>query len=210
MFPAYDASTLLDPLTTLIKIGLLREKMEGTKLSIYDHKIGFDEPTALQGATRWKNGCKREDLHRLEHPTKKFMEWYPVDKKGHFKHIMGWAIEGLNCLKKTYEKNEKLSSNLVSHAIAHYISEYETFQKEEHKTREHEITEYPAIGEQYKEFSSFWLYEEISFVVFLLKLIQIKKNKKLNYSGLIITLETFLDSKDEQFVEMTFKLKNTL
>jgi len=203
IFYGTDNSTLLDPLTTIIKISLLAYKPIGTKLTIYDHKIVFDNPEIIQGVYRWGRGVKREDLHRLCHPMEKLIEWYPLDDQEYLKLILEEGIKGFNLLKTTYENKDKLNSNLVVHTLKHYINSLNGYLIRDEKRN---YDSYPIISSNYKEFNNLWLKEEIKLVHDMFQIIKLKE--KHNY--IINTLEKFLEGKDKQFEESCYKLKNSL
>ena len=193
---------ILDPLSVIIKLFIYSYKPIGTKLSIYDHKIVFDNPEIIQGVYRWGRGVKREDLHRLGHPMEKLIEWYPMDNN--IKFIIEEGIKGYNILKTTYENKDKLNSNLVVHTLKHYINSLNGYLL---KDLMKSYDSYPIISSNYKEFNDLWLKEEIKIVNDMLQLIKLKQN---NVDYIINTLEKFLEGKDKQFEESCYKLKNSL
>ena len=72
--------SILDPLTCIIRLGILEFKPIGTKISLNNNKIKYNDPCVIQGALRWSNGDNREDLHNLYYPLLKCIHWYPVDR----------------------------------------------------------------------------------------------------------------------------------
>ena len=74
--------SILDPLTCLVRLSILDFKPLGTKISLNNNKIKYNEPNVLQGAIRWTNGDAREDLHNLFNPLKKaVLLWYDTKIK---------------------------------------------------------------------------------------------------------------------------------
>ena len=66
---------ILEPFCTLIKLILLSYKDKGTKISIYNNSIQYQEPSYIQGILRiWSGDC-REDLHNLYNPIIKALEY---------------------------------------------------------------------------------------------------------------------------------------
>ena len=57
--------SILDPLTCIIRLSILEFKPIGTKISLNNNKIKYNDPSVIQGALRWSNGDNREDLHNL-------------------------------------------------------------------------------------------------------------------------------------------------
>ena len=57
-----NIGTLLDPINTAICISLLNFYPNGTKISIQNNEVSFQEPGTIQSISRWKNGDKYDDL----------------------------------------------------------------------------------------------------------------------------------------------------
>ena len=116
VFSPKDKNTIIDPLTCIIKLGLLTFKPLGTKISIQKNSISFHEPGLLQGTIRWTQGDAREDLHNLCYPIIKATEWYDI-KEQDIKNIFTFGKNGLETLSNSYEKN-----STISHSLKHYIN----------------------------------------------------------------------------------------
>ena len=99
--------SILDPLTCIIRLGILEFKPIGTKISLNNNKIQYNDPSIIQGAMRWTNGDNREDLHNLFNPLKKAVLWYDV-KNREIKNIVEYSIRGLEKLQSSYNKNSWL------------------------------------------------------------------------------------------------------
>ena len=106
---------ILDPLSCVIRLGILYFKPKGTKISIYQNKISYHEPCILQGSIRWTNGDNRNDLHNLHNPILKALEWYDINDPT-IKTIFNLACKGLEKLKYSYDKN-----SIICHSIDRYI-----------------------------------------------------------------------------------------
>ena len=72
---------LLEPLSCLIKLVILSQKIQGTKISIYNNSILFHEPSITQGVLRTYQGDSRDDLHNLCFPIMIALKWYPKDRE---------------------------------------------------------------------------------------------------------------------------------
>ena len=77
-----------------VRLSILDFKPLGTKISLNNNRIKYNEPNVLQGAMRWTNGDTREDLHNLFNPLKKAVLWYDT-KNQEIKNIFNYAIKGL-------------------------------------------------------------------------------------------------------------------
>lgn len=110
-----EKNIIIDPMSCLIKLGLLTFYPAGTKISIADNKIAISEPSIFQGTFRFLNGDGREDLHNLCAPIMKSIEWYwnPEDKE--IGALFDYASTGLDKLRSTYPAN-----SIISHCLDLY------------------------------------------------------------------------------------------
>ena len=72
LFHDKDRNSIIEPLICLTRLAILDFKQVGTKISILDNKISYNEPNILQGAVRWSNGDGRDDLHNIFLPINFF------------------------------------------------------------------------------------------------------------------------------------------
>ena len=104
---------LLDPLTTIIKISMLKYKSANTKIRICEHKVYFSEPGYVQGLKRWIMGDSRSNIHYLYLPILYFChmrQGIESQKEGRdldisptiIQKLTRLTIAGLQELKKTY------------------------------------------------------------------------------------------------------------
>ena len=107
---------ILEPFCTLIKLILLSYKDKGTKISIYNNSIQYQEPSYIQGILRiWSGDC-REDLHNLYNPIIKALEYCDLNNDKHI-YLLNKCIEGLNNLIQNYDNN-----SIITHTLNHYIN----------------------------------------------------------------------------------------
>ena len=107
---------ILEPFCTLIKLILLSYKDKGTKISIYNNSIQYQEPSYIQGILRiWSGDC-REDLHNLYNPIIKALEYSDLHNDKHI-YLLNKCIEGLNNLIQNYDNN-----SIITHTLNHYIN----------------------------------------------------------------------------------------
>ena len=106
---------IIEPLTCIIRLGILSYKEIGTKISISNHKISYHEPSVFQGSIRWSLGDNRKDLAYLYIPIKQAIQLY-----GNSKNMILFtkAIQGLQKLKKSYNLNK----NIVCLSLDLYIN----------------------------------------------------------------------------------------
>ena len=74
LFNKKDKNIIIDPFSCIIKLSLLSYQTEGTKISINDNQIFFNQPSYGQGLIRYLYGDGREDLHNLFKPIQKSVE----------------------------------------------------------------------------------------------------------------------------------------
>ena len=133
-----EKNIIIDPLSCFIKIGLLNFYQEGTKISITNNQIKFDEPNYFQGVIRSFNGDGRDDLHNIFNPIQKCIKWYWKDpkyekeedsdskvknrdkridsRKRKISFLFDIAANGLKRLKKSYP-----SSCAIQYTLDYYI-----------------------------------------------------------------------------------------
>lgn len=111
-----ERNIIIDPFSCIIKLCLLNTMPEGTKISIYENKIYFNEPNYTQGVVRFIYGDNREDLHNLFAPINKFVNWYWNENNKDITEIFYKAVAGLKMLKKSYS-----AWATIQHTIDYYI-----------------------------------------------------------------------------------------
>lgn len=67
---------ILDPLSCLCKIGMMAYYAKGTKISITNNIISFQEPDNIQWVKRKYLGDGQNDISTLYNPILKAIEWY--------------------------------------------------------------------------------------------------------------------------------------
>ena len=123
-FKVYDVMTyytssenkniILEPISCIFRMILLKYKPSGTKISIYNNSINYNEPNYFQGMIRSYNGDKRDDLHNLYNPFLKSFEWYSVDDEI-YRFFYEKCKDGLNILLESYQKD-----SIIYHTLNHY------------------------------------------------------------------------------------------
>ena len=108
---------LLEPLSIIIKLGIISLKPVGTKIAIFNNKLHIHNPTILQGTIRWSYGVTREDIHLLFNPISKAIYLFSPLYNKNYKPLLEYAIKGLEVLKESYDNQ----SSILSHALEYYI-----------------------------------------------------------------------------------------
>ena len=180
MIPQGDNSKqlILEPLSCLLKIGLLQYKPLGTKISVSNNSLLYHEPSFLQGLTRSLGGDSRQDLHNICHPIIKCLEWYPLSEYDFFYQE---CLKGLQQFKSSYEEH-----SLINHTIDHYISLV--------TGKEHDTMEDTAVIAGLR---SMWSPKEILIVKTILENINEKEELKDKQESISI-LEQMLILKEQK------------
>lgn len=160
---------LLDPVTTVFKLCLLKFKPSGTKISIKNYTISFHEPSIFQGIQRWFSGDERNDLYKLYGPLRMFIDWY--NNFEHMETLLSILKQGLENLQITYKNH---------HILIHTLEHYKT------------ISFNNTPKEIYKKFESLWKKDEIIMLTDML----LKINDE-NKESLMKAIECILEGKNE-------------
>ena len=164
--------SIIDPLTCMIRLAILSFKPIGTKISIVDNRIKYNDPSVLQGPIRWTQGDNRDDLHNLYGPITKAIEWYDVSCPK-IKHIFQLGSLGISILMESYTNN-----STVNHSLEYYktIIDYSI---SGNKTD----VEFDEENKIYKELKNLWNTNEITIINDILNEI---KNKETDETECLI------------------------
>jgi hypothetical protein len=189
-----DKNIIIDPMSCLIKLSILKFCPVGTKISIGDNMITILDPGLLQGAVRFIKGDGREDLHNLYIPLIKSIEWYYKSiSDSEIKTLFDFSINGLEILKLSYPIN-----STICHTLDLYIHHLTTKQTNTLYDKELKLEENNKIHDYLKQL---WTQREIHIIIELLLEYEIniqnnKKETQLLQSILIITTAKELKLKD--------------
>ena len=112
-----NRNLILEPFCCIMRIILLEYKPEGTKISIQNNSILYNDPTFYQGILRSLYGDNREDIHNLYSPILKGFEWYNIGDSNMNRYFFEKLIIGLEKLNSVYDEN-----TIIYHSISHYIT----------------------------------------------------------------------------------------
>ena len=178
---------ILEPLCCVLKLIMLQYKEKGTKISVSNNSLFFNEPFFGQGLMRSLYGDCREDLHNIYHPLLKAVEWYPLQE---FKSYYEDCKKGLELLLEVYDDN-----TTIHHTISHYISIVDG-------TNKRHIPYTNPIIDTLKDM---WSKEEIKAIEELLKLIKANKNRDIYLKS----LEDIVIAKEKLVNEYIMKVSTT-
>lgn len=182
-----NIGTLLDPINTAICISLLNFYPSGTKISIQNNEISFQEPGTIQSISRWKNGDKYDDLANLINPIKKLIENKSEDvlwgeDRHNFMYLCKMMQSGLEKLAETYTGN-----HIAVHTVEYYRSLIsDSLQNKDHFMHKlNPVVEYDEIRGSYDIYQDFfddWTKDHIDVLVILLKNIYSEKYPEIKAS----------------------------
>ncbi len=191
-----DKNIIIDPISCLVKLSLLKFYPVGSKIHIADNMITILEPNITQGAYRFIKGDNREDLHNLYVPIIKAIEWFWDENNKEIKHLFEYSINGLENLKLSYPQNSTICHTLdlyIHHLITKQIK---TLQNKEIKYKNPEKTENNEIHDFVKKL---WSKREIHIIIELLLEYNSKKEEKQILDSILslssakeVKLQTFL------------------
>jgi hypothetical protein len=182
-------SNILDPVSTVIRISLLHYKPKGTKISICNNSIKYQEPSFIQGAIRWLNGDNRNDIHNLKYPFSLFVKWYCNeinDIHQLSEKDMNFLLEvcnvGLYALKNNYENN----GDIICDSLQHY-SDILSSNVSLNNREENEI---------YLNIKEMWSFNEIHIICNLMREVELYKSEETHFNSYIGSIEKILIAKD--------------
>ena len=181
---------VIEPLTCIIRLGILAYKPKGTKLCIYDNSIFIQEPGLLQGTIRWISGNNRNDIHYLLSPINKAIIRYGKidgEMKNYLIHLFRLAIRGLLTLKMSYMRNN--NGNLTTHSIELYINKIKNFIDGNYNIPDDELDE---RDKTYNLLNTLWTNEQIEIVDNLFR--ECEKNSK-DCNSYLRAIENIINSK---------------
>jgi len=178
-----NMGTLLDPINTAVALSLLNHYPEGTKISIQNNEIGFQEPGTIQGISRWGKGDKFEDLHNLINPIKKLLEKKDVEDlwgedNKNFVFLCHSMHSGLSKLSDTYKENQ-----IAHHTLEFYKSLItENLQNKSHFLDKLNTDDSKGSYDIYQEFFEQWDKNEVNVMVVLLENLGLENKKEIKSS----------------------------
>jgi hypothetical protein len=192
MYPE-NKNILLEPLSSIFRILLLKYKPDGTKISICNNSIKYNSPGYSQGLMRNINGDAREDLHNLYNPFIKCMEWFPIEENCDemYKYYYRESIKGLKFLVDSYEKG-----TIINHTLNHYIKMIEDC-LENKQIDKLDIEESPLL----EKMKDFWRKEEIDIIYQLFLLAdKVSEDEKLVYIKIIDDIIVMKENKLNEYI----------
>ena len=182
-------SNIIESYSVMIRLALLYFKPKGTKLSIKNNVISYQEPHISQGINRYMNNDKSIDITKLYTPIFKVLSRYKSNENNNY--IFTMSIDGLNNLKSIYNKKTSDKIGTVT-IIDSYITLIESYIKGINITDMKITTD---SDENITTMDNIWTDDEISNIVSYLK---------------IINDGSFLSDKYIKYIEDLIYLKETI
>lgn len=157
--PGGEAGFLLEPLSCVVRLAMLRFEPVGTKIAIQNNRLLYMRPTTIQPLLRWYVGASRDDLYFVLRPI--VVAKLRLDKEnGDIKNIFKYAHDGLQRLKKTYMDEVNTA--------AHCLKLYAAYVSDEANPYDADIPKDNFTDTLYAEFDKLWTPAQINIVSMVL------------------------------------------
>jgi hypothetical protein len=193
-----DKKIILEPLSTILRLILFTYKEKGTKISIYNNAIYYNDPGLMQGVIRNISGDTRNDLHNLYYPILKSFQWYDY-KNTMFNYFYNKSIMGLTLLLSNYDSN-----SIVHHTLTHYINNLNEALSGKEIIIDKDVKESPLLD----YFQSLWKNEELDIVYKTFLLLE-ESNEKNEIDIYIQTIDTILSMKEKKVKDYIDKMSSS-
>ena len=196
LFSEKENNILLEPLSCIFRMILLNYKEEGTKISILNHSIQYNEYNLYQGLIRSINGDTREDLHNLYNPFLKSFEWYSVDQE-YFQYFYQKCYDGISKLLGSYKKG-----STIHHTLKHYCTIFNNILEKNPITEKIEDEkESPLLD----EFKTFWKERELKIIYEIFNYLDdcSDQKEKQTYFIIIDTIITMKEQKVSDYIKQS-------
>jgi hypothetical protein len=169
---------ILEPMSCILRMVLFIYQDKGTKISIYNNSITYNEPYFFQGIIRNVNGDKKDDLHNLYKPFIKSFEWYDI-KDPIYNLFYQQCVDGIELLSESYDKN-----SIIHHTLTHYIHIFKSFLNDGKSYCDIDIKESPLLN----NLKFIWKPDELKIIYDLLILIQKCKSDESDDKNLYLEI----------------------
>lgn len=191
---------LLEPLSIIIKLGIISLKPVGTKIAVFNNKLHIHSPNILQGTIRWSYGVTREDIHLLLTPISKAIYLFSPLYNKTYKPLFEYAIKGLEILKDSYDN----TSSILSHALEYYIF----IIKSSFEESESELNIQKKLNHSLDNiFDNLWSQKDIEVII---NMFNIAHSNIVNKKDYIIAINAILSTKREEIKNIILKTAQTI
>ena len=198
---AEDASIeFLDPISTIVKLGIIGYKPIGSKVSVKYNTINIQDQWILQGLLRWYNSDERNQIYQLKSPVL----YYSGLLLGHIAHnldtggmrdLLAYAIDGLKQLRSTYETSHG-NGSMIKTCINEYITILSTkYSSDDYQQYVEQIDKMTPLFTIYAEFMKKWSNNDIFIIIRLFKSIDTKDSHTVK-NAIADSIDKYISSKD--------------
>jgi len=186
---------LLDPLSVIIKLAIIDNKPNGTKICIQNNNIFLQEPGPFQALCRYMLNTNKTDLQFMYNPIQiacqTFLTKENISKNPRIKTLFICAQQGIEKLKETYKNCSiiYLCLNYYYIIITNYVEQFynETIFKKDSMTLLYTTEVVNSLNSQ-------WSQEKITII---LDLILFLSNDKMAVNN-VKSLENIINSIDSE------------
>ena len=201
----YNATHILDPTSTIIRLALLGFFDQGTKISIQNNSIVYFSPGMLQGTFRWSTGSTRTELHLLCKPITRFLNKYRNSEQ--MKVLIQLAARGIHNLMATYH----FDSGMTHYSLKFYNMLFNGYvnDKDAMKTSQILCESTKQDFEHHKRtlcenkdfdtFANIWSSNEIQIITLILTELETvvkQKKKDMLFKSYVSCIQSILQAKD--------------
>lgn len=187
-----NKNDILDPLSLVIKLYIYSYKPTGTKISILNNRIEFQEAGIFQSTVRTINGDTKNDLINMLFPLtyacEKYLDYYNKEK---YHTIFEQVLISLDKLNQVYQSNE------ITHNIEQLKNIISKFLNEEKFNPQTIISNYNEPASMlkksfYTQTNSVWNENRLEMLIGYIEEITNTETDE-NTQALIISLNSFMN-----------------
>ena len=196
-----NKNDILDPLSLVIKLYIYSYKPIGTKISILNNRVEFQEAGIFQSTVRTINGDTKNDLINMLFPLTYACEKYlDCNNKENYREIFEQVMTSLDKLNQVYQSNE------ITHNIEQLKNIINKSISEKNFSPESIISNYNEPASMlkksfYTQTNSVWTENRLKILISYIKEI-INSEAEDNTQYLIMSLNSFMNWIDLLVVKL--------
>lgn len=196
-----NKNDILDPLSLVIKLYIYSYKPIGTKISILNNRVEFQETGIFQSTVRTFNGDTKNDLINMLFPLtyacEKYLDYYNKEK---YTEIFQPVINSLDKLNQVYQSNE-ITHNIeqLKNIICKFIDEKKFNPKSIISNYNEPASELKKSF--YTQTNSVWTENRLAILIGYIEEIDNSETEE-NTQALITSLNTFMNWIDLLVVKL--------
>ena len=200
-----NKNDILDPLSLIIKLYIYSYKPIGTKISILNNRIEFQETGIFQSTVRTLNGDTKNDLINMLFPLTYACEKYlDYSNKAKYHTIFEQVLISLDKLNQVYQSNE------ITHNIEQLKNIIKKFLSEEKFNPQTIISNYNEPASMlkksfYTQTNSVWTKNRLEMLINYIEEITNTETEE-NTKYLIISINSFMNWIDLLVIKLIIDL----